>query len=104
MEVVAVTDKRTFKDVVDAGLQEALKELADDAPSASAPLTVQKLGHYMPVTCCMLTDATGEDHCEHLPKVYPPLPWTFRVRERWAGLRERVARWIAGDRWLEENE
>lgn len=104
MEVVAVTDPRSFRDVVDAGLRAALDEFDDDTSVAGEPLTVQKLGVYLPVTCCMLTDSTGVDSCEHPPRVYPPLPLSWRMRERWRDLRERVARWIAGDRWPEEDE
>ena len=68
------------------------------------PLHVRKLAQYVEVPCCLLTDESGVDHCEHVPRVYPPLPWTFRARERWHDLRERVGRWIAGDRWPEEDE
>lgn len=64
----------------------------------------RKLRVYLPVSCCLLTEETGVDHCIHPPREYPPLPWTWRARERWHNLRERVARWIAGDRWPADDE
>lgn len=68
------------------------------------PREIRKLAAYVPVSCCVLTDTTGENHCEHPPPVVKPLPWTWRARERWWDWRERVARWIAGDRWPPEEE
>jgi hypothetical protein len=60
----------------------------------------QKLTAYLPVSCCMLTDTTGVNHCQHPPLVYPPVPWRRRLRwgiqSRWAALRYRLGSWIAG--------
>ncbi|MEU4804338.1 hypothetical protein [Actinosynnema sp. NPDC023587] len=68
------------------------------------PLLVQKLAVYTEVSCCLLTDSTGKNHCTHTPREYPPLSWRWRARERWHNLRERVAQWIAGDRWPADDE
>jgi hypothetical protein len=65
---------------------------------------VRKLSAFVPVSCCVLTDATGENHCEHPPLVVKPLPWTWRARERWWDLREWLARRVAGHRWPIEEE
>jgi hypothetical protein len=64
---------------------------------------VIKLGAYIPTTCCALTDATGENHCQHPLPEDKPRPVTWRLYEGWWNLRERVARRIAGWRWPEED-
>lgn len=155
--MAAVTDPRSFKDIVDAGLREALDQLGDDNVIASAtpadatfdeemavrqqaaqrlvdghtadescpchpirafgmllhndetvaagtPLTARKLGMYLPVTCCMLTDSTGENHCQHPLPELKPRPWTWRLYDWWWDLRERAGRRVAGWRWPEDAE
>lgn len=53
-------------------------------------MQVTKIASYIPVSCCALTDTTGENHCTH-----PPLPGSEkREAERVAemqGMRERHA-------------
>lgn len=96
-------------------LAEACQDLdglfLDDTTAApgSAPLTARKLSVYVPVSCCYLTDSTGQNHCQHPPRVVTPAPWTWRrarnrAAERWWDLRERVARALAGRRWPDEEE
>lgn len=62
------------------------------------PLEVKKLSSYMQVPCCMLTDTTCVDRCQH--PAPEPLSWHLRLRWRlsswWSGLRLRVGSWIAG--------
>lgn len=43
-------------------------------------IKVTKFSYSMPVSCCVLTDSTGENHCKH---PLPPPP-TRRQRMRWA--------------------
>lgn len=91
-------------------LADAVQDLGrlfpDDTPTEpdSAPINIRKLSVHIPVSCCYLTDTTGENHCQHPPAVVKPLPWTWRARERWWGLRERAARRIAGHTWPIEED
>jgi hypothetical protein len=66
----------------------------DDLPE----FKVRKMSTFVPMSCCVLTDATGVDHCDH-PKPPPP-PWWRQLRwlvmSRWWRLRERVGYAIAG--------
>jgi hypothetical protein len=82
------------------------REFLDSTPaeSGSAPIAVRKLAAYVQVSCCALTDSTGVNHCEHPAPVAHRLPWTWRARERWWDLRERVARRIAGHTWPIEED
>jgi hypothetical protein len=62
---------------------------------------VHKLQAYAPVSCCVLTDTTGENHCEHPPPPPPPpIPWRrrlrWRLRARWDAFRLRLGSWVAG--------
>jgi hypothetical protein len=64
-------------------------------------ITVRKLGAYIPVSCCQLTDATGVNHCEHPPPPPPRRqPWHRRLRWRVRAVvlraRYRLGCWIAG--------
>jgi hypothetical protein len=43
---------------------------------------VRKIGWTLPVSCCVMTDATGINHCQHPP----PKPLTRRQRVRYAWL------------------
>lgn len=44
------------------------------------PLTVQKIGAWVPVSCCQLADINPAVRlCEH----HPPAPWSRRKRLRW---------------------
>jgi hypothetical protein len=103
-----VTAPRTFQDLVDNALSAQLAEVERDTPEPGEPLTVRKLGMWMPVSCCLLTEETGELHCEHPPRVLPPVPWTRRLRywvgERWRAGRVWLARRIAGGCWPEDDE
>lgn len=72
------------------------------------PLEVKKLTAYQNVSCCVLTDATGENHCKHPPYVAPPVPLLRRLRYRlrgwWSGLRMRLGSFIAGADLSEREE
>ena len=61
-------------------------------------LVARKATTYLPVSCCVLTDTTGVNHCDH-PQPPPP-PWARRLRwrlaERWRTLRRRLGSWVAG--------
>jgi hypothetical protein len=61
-------------------------------------ITAWRAVAWMQVTCCLLTDTTGENHCDHPPP--PPVPRLRQLRWRlsstWADLRLRVGMWIAG--------
>lgn len=46
--------------------------------------TVRKYAATMPVSCCVLTDSTGVNHCEHPPP--PPI-------SRWRSLRWNLRNW-----------
>jgi hypothetical protein len=63
----------------------------------SDPIQPAKLGAYLPVSRCMLTDSTGVNHCKHPPLPRPP--WHRRLRyrlvDRWWQLRERIGYAIA---------
>ncbi len=91
-------------------LDEVYEELdrlfPDEKPTepSGAPTGIRKLTAYVPVSCCVLTDSTGVNHCEHAPVVVKPLPWTWRARERWWDLRERATRRLAGHRWPDEED
>ena len=102
-----MTDKpESLSEMMDRILAEAMPQLeADvhavlDAVVTEGPLLVQKAGGYMPVSCCVLTDATGENHCDHEPYVYPKPPIHRRVKwwvqSRWSSTRMRLGSWIAG--------
>lgn len=70
---------------------------------------IRKLSYHIPVSCCMLTDSTGENHCEHPPREVVRAPWTWRrarnrALEYWWDARERMARAIAGRRWPDGEE
>jgi hypothetical protein len=96
-------------------LDEAYKRIAEDMLAAEplAPrttpeavtrtgddfnFTVRKLTAYVPVSCCALTDATGENHCQHPAPPRAPLRrrLRWRVTDRWSQLRYRVGSWVAG--------
>lgn len=67
-------------------------------PAATAKLAeVNKLTAYFPVSCCTMTDATGDDYCQHgPPAILTPIKHPFGVGfsgsrvSRW---RFRVAAW-----------
>ncbi|GHH57804.1 hypothetical protein GCM10017774_78110 [Lentzea cavernae] len=76
---------------------------------SAQPLRARKLQGFIPVSCCYLTDSTGENHCQHPPRVVTPVPWTWRrarnrALERWWDLREWAARLLAGRRWPNEED
>jgi hypothetical protein len=62
------------------------------------PIRPIRYNTYLPVSCCVLTDATGVNHCKHPPPPTPP--WHRRIRyrigDRWWRLRERAGYAIAG--------
>jgi hypothetical protein len=39
---------------------------------------VNKIGYYVPVSCCVMTDSTGVNYCEH--PAPPPLSRRRRIR------------------------
>ena len=49
-------------------------------------ITVTKYGATVPISCCVLTEATGENHCVHPPAPRARLPW-----HRW--LRWSISAW-----------
>ena len=58
-------------------------------------LIVRKVAHIFEVPCCLLTDDTGENHCQHpQPPLVRRLRW--RIRDRWSCFRLRLGSWIAG--------
>ena len=61
-------------------------------------MAVRKAAAYVPVSCCLLTDATGVNHCQHPAPPRPPwrrrLRW--RIQNRWSALRMRAGSWVAG--------
>lgn len=63
-------------------------------------LEVRKLTAYVPVSCCTMTDTTGDDYCssEHAPWVIPAPSWHVRLRT-WLGYRRYVAGAAIGS-WL----
>ena len=71
---------------------------------APAMANVRKVNGFIPVSCCYLTDSTGDNHCQHPPREVKPLPWTWRARERWWDAREWLARRLAGHRWPDGEE
>lgn len=83
---------------IDPEFSRLLRESSLSPASDEFALEVRKLTAFMPVSCCVITDATGKNHCEHPPP--PPLPWHTRARWRlrswWSGLRMRVGSWVAG--------
>lgn len=93
---------------IETWIKESLAANFPDPPSGSenreAPTSVMKLSAYTSVTCCLLTDETGIDHCEHPPRLVKPLPWTWRARQRWWDVRVAVARWIAGSEWPRDED
>jgi len=71
-------------------------------------ITVHKVGGIVPISCCLLTDYTGVNHCKHEPHVARPVPWRRRIhwaiRSRIRRGRRLLGRWIAGissDEWEE---
>lgn len=83
-------------------LDEAYGRVADVTSHEPLPpsefRSVVKMSAHIPVSCCHLTDATGENHCEHPPP--PPIPWRrqlrWRVQSWWSGRRMRLGSWVAG--------
>lgn len=83
--------------------EEFLRKAATEQPTilhdGPAPqLTVRKATAYLPVSCCLLTDTTGVNHCTH-PAPPPPSRWLrarWRMSDRWQHLRLHVGSWIAG--------
>lgn len=92
--------------------QDLLTDLGRDrAADPTLPhLTVVKYGSTLHVSCCEMTDATGENHCTHEPYAYIPPKRTRRARLRawWANLRlhvgGRIGTWLAGERLLTRND
>lgn len=91
--------------MTESELSRLLREAAEhftETPSSAQWLvpepTVRKLSAFMPVSCCVLTDATGENHCEHPQPARPPCRRRLRwwIRARWAAVRLRVGSWVAG--------
>lgn len=97
-------------------LSEAVQDLDELFPDkmpttrpSGAPIEVRKLSVHVPVSCCYLTDSTGQNHCQHPPRVVTPVPWTWRRARnralgRWWDLRKWMARGLAGHRWPNEEE
>jgi hypothetical protein len=63
-------------------------------------IEARKIAAYQPVSCCLLSEYTGQNHCEHAPIEFRRSPW--RVRLRWtiehtfAKTRARIGFAIAG--------
>jgi hypothetical protein len=101
-----VTIPDWFEDHMRRTLEEvnALRLLPDGTPEGTTvdydttPVTARKLSAWVPTTCCAMTDATGENHCNHTPPPRPP--WHRRTRwaisSWWSRLRLRLGSWIAG--------
>lgn len=77
-----------------------------DRPDQHTPwIEVRKLAALIPVSCCVMTDTTGVNHCEHPPPPQPPLHrrLRWRLRSSWEALRLRAGSWVAGVN-LEDDE
>jgi hypothetical protein len=85
-----------FGDAITRALDDTV--LGDRPPGETPPITIVKMAHHIPITCCALTDATGVNHCQHPSPPTPP--WHRRLRWRahdhWRALRLRAGTWIAG--------
>lgn len=61
-------------------------------------IQVTQLHAWVPTSCCMLTETSGTNHCQHPPP--PRIPWPRRAGWRMSGWwrrgRIRVGSWIAG--------
>lgn len=79
-------------------LEETDSRLVVDTTPITSPGGVKKMTALMPVSCCALTDATGENHCDHPAPLPPPrltrLRW--RISSWWSSLRMKVGSWVAG--------
>jgi hypothetical protein len=94
----------SFPDEFSRLLQETTDRLSKEFPEGvvleydTTPLIARKLQAFVPVSCCVLTDTTGENHCEHPPP--QPIPWRrrlrWRLRARWDAFRLRLGSWVAG--------
>lgn len=92
-----------FGEKFDAMMREAGEYLrTEDKPlligEPGPELNVRRLGAFVPVSCCVMTDTTGQNHCNH---PLPPRPaWHRRLRWRVRGWisrqRMRLGSWIAG--------
>lgn len=97
---------KAFRDM----LIEAREKLEAASPppeiivSPEVELKVRQFRAWMPTTCCAITAATGENHCDHSA---PPRPsWhrrlRWRLQSKWSALRMRLGSWVAGvdlDEW-----
>ncbi len=117
----------TLREAMDRIFREGLNDLGDQVARLAkdarieydtTPLTdrpwpgqfgpepiVFKMPGWLPVSCCVLTDSTGENHCTHAP---PPRPkWhrrlRWRISDRWSSFRLRLGSWIAGRDLNEED-
>lgn len=85
-------------------LDDAHERLKNHDPASEIVVTepialqVQQFRAFVPVSCCVMTDTTGDNHCDH---PLPPRPaWHRRLRwrMRWWISRQRMwaGSWIAG--------
>ncbi len=60
------------------------------------PFEVKKYAQFVQVSCCVMTDATGVNHCQH--PTPPPFKPSLRVRALyyWYRMRWNVGLWIGG--------
>lgn len=69
---------------------------------------VHKYVAYVPVSCCLMTDSSGIDYCDHPPIVYPRAPWYVRagwlVRRVVSRTRYRIGVWVAGVELLDGDD
>lgn len=97
-----MSDSKSFRERMDELLRDGLPDAPDHAFTAAyierAAIAIQKAQGWIPVSCCLMTDATGENHCDH--PAPPPPPWRLRAKWRiqswWSSLRMRVGSWVAG--------
>lgn len=51
------------------------------SPTKAYPfIDTRKIESHVPISCCLLTDSTGRNHCDHPPYEFKPQPWRTRLR------------------------
>lgn len=66
-----------------------------------ADIDVKRFAAIMPISCCLLTDSTGENHCAHEPIRFPgPTRWQ-RFRAAFKRRKYQFVVWLAR---LDEDE
>lgn len=53
---------------------------AATGPTHPVFIEARKIESHVPVSCCLLTDYTGQNHCDHGPLITPRQSWRTRLR------------------------